>query len=62
MAVSGHLARTLSERHRVLEQKLQEALTHPSVSDEEVANIKREKLKIKDEILAVEERTDPTQH
>lgn len=49
MSLSGHLDE-LSQKHRVLEQKLQEVLTHPSASDEEVANIKREKLKIKDQI------------
>lgn len=49
MSLAGHLDE-LSQKHRVLEQKLQEAMTHPSVSDEEVARIKREKLRIKDEI------------
>lgn len=58
MSLAGHLDE-LSQKHRVLEQKLQEAMTHPSVSDEEVARIKREKLRIKDEIqrLSVQEVT-----
>ena len=49
MPLSGHLD-VLSGKHRVLEQKLEQALNSPSVSDLEVARLKREKLKIKDEI------------
>ena len=49
MPLAGHLD-VLSNKHRVLERKLEQALTHPSVSDSEVAKLKREKLKIKDEI------------
>ncbi len=49
MPLSGHLD-VLSDKHRVLEKKLSEALNHPSISDAELAILKREKLKIKDEI------------
>ncbi|MFY0610560.1 MAG: DUF465 domain-containing protein [Hyphomicrobiaceae bacterium] len=49
MPLSGHLD-VLSDKHRVLERKLEQALAHPSVSDGELAQLKREKLKIKDEI------------
>jgi len=47
MAISAHLAE-LSERHRMLEQKIQEALLHPSVDTLEISQLKREKLKLKD--------------
>lgn len=60
MSLSGHLDE-LSQKHRALELRLQEALTHPSISDEEVATIKREKLKIKDEIQRLRGQSD-TQH
>ena len=60
MSLSGHLAE-LSQKHRVLEQKLHEALVHPSTSNEEVARIKREKLKIKDEIQRLSGDSE-TQH
>ena len=60
MSLSGHLDE-LSQKHRILEQRLQEALTHPSVSDEEVANIMLEKLKIKDQILRLTSQ-EQTQH
>lgn len=60
MSLSGHLAE-LSQKHRVLEQKLQDALIHPSTSDAELAQLKREKLKIKDEIQRLSGK-DETQH
>ena len=49
MPLSGHLE-VLSGKHRVLEQKLEQALGSPSISDVEIAEIKREKLRIKDQI------------
>lgn len=49
MPLSGHLDQ-LSTKHRDLEEKLNKALAHPSVSDTEIARLKREKLKIKDEM------------
>ena len=54
MAVTAHLAE-LSERHRMLEQKLEEALTHPSVDTLELSQLKREKLKLKDAISKLKE-------
>jgi hypothetical protein len=60
MSLAGHLGE-LSHKHRVLEQKLQEAMNHPSISDEEVAKIKREKLRIKDEIQRLSHQEE-TQH
>ena len=54
MPLSGHLD-VLSNKHRVLERKLEQALSHPSVSDLELAKLKREKLKIKDEIRRLSE-------
>ncbi len=54
MPLSGHLDE-LSNKHRVLERKLEQALSHPSVSDLELAKLKREKLKIKDEIRRLSE-------
>lgn len=56
MPLEGHLD-VLSDKHRVLERKLEQALNHPSMSDLEVAKIKREKLKIKDEIQRLSEGT-----
>lgn len=49
MALSAHLAE-LAARHKVLEKKLEDALAHPSVDTLEISQLKREKLKLKDEI------------
>jgi hypothetical protein len=49
MALNGHLAE-LGEKHRLLERKIQEAMTSPGSSDAEIRQLKQEKLRIKDEI------------
>ena len=53
MALSGHLAE-LSEKHRLLEQKIQEELARPSSDDIRVIRLKKEKLKIKDEMIKLQ--------
>lgn len=59
MTLTSHLTE-LSEKHRLLERKLEEALTHPSVDSLEISTLKREKLKLKDEIAKL--RQDRRQH
>ena len=54
MPLSGHLAE-LAEKHRLLDQKIEEALAHPSTSDTEISRMKREKLKLKDEMTRLQE-------
>ncbi len=49
MNVQAHLSE-LSTKHQALEEKLEEALLHPSVDDLEINDLKRQKLMIKDEI------------
>jgi hypothetical protein len=49
MATSTHLAE-LEQRHRILEDELSEALLHPSVDDFTLAELKRRKLQLKDEM------------
>ena len=49
MATSTHLAE-LVQRHRMLEDELSEALQHPSVDDFTLAELKRRKLQLKDEM------------
>ncbi|MBA4174112.1 MAG: hypothetical protein C0511_16015 [Hyphomicrobium sp.] len=56
MALNAHLAE-LDEKHRLLERKIQEATARPGFSDAEVRRLKREKLKIKDEIARLESAT-----
>jgi hypothetical protein len=49
MATSTHLAE-LEQRHRMLEAELTEALQHPSTDDSKLTELKRRKLRVKDEI------------
>ena len=49
MAIESHLAE-LERRHRALEREISEALTHPATDDLELAELKRRKLHVKDEI------------
>jgi len=49
MAIESHLAE-LEKRHQALEQEINEALTHPSADDLTIAELKRRKLHVKDEI------------
>ena len=49
MAIESHLAE-LERRHQALEEEITEARTHPSTDDLEIAQLKRKKLHVKDEI------------
>jgi hypothetical protein len=53
MNVQAHLSE-LAAKHRALEAELEDALAHPASSDEEIAELKRKKLRIKDEITKLE--------
>ena len=49
MTLAGHLAE-LSEKHRLLETRIQEELARPSADDLQISRLKKEKLRIKDEM------------
>jgi hypothetical protein len=49
MATSTHLAE-LEQQHRMLEDELNDALQHPSTDDFKLAELKRRKLQVKDQI------------
>lgn len=49
----------LQKRHGELERKIDDARNHPSVDPLEITDLKRRKLRIKDEISKLEE---PTSH
>ena len=49
MATSTHLAE-LEQRHRMLEDEINDALQHPSTDDFKIAELKRRKLQVKDQI------------
>ncbi len=56
MTIQAHLAE-LERKHRALDEELAEAMTHPSTDDLKIAELKRRKLLVKDEIqrLRIEE-------
>jgi len=58
MTLAGHLAE-LSEKHRLLEQKIQEEQARPGSDDLQIIRLKKEKLKIKDEMTKLE---SPSRH
>jgi hypothetical protein len=49
MTVQAHLE-SLQKKHFALEEELHYAMTSPSMNDRVIADIKRKKLRIKDEI------------
>jgi len=59
MSLASHLEE-LKRKHGDIERELDEAMLHPSMDDLEIANLKRRKLAIKDEIEKL--RVEPTTH
>jgi hypothetical protein len=49
MALDAHLVE-LSERHRTLDRKIEEELSRPAADTLKIAEWKRQKLRLKDEI------------
>ena len=52
MTIKAHLA-DLERRHKALEQEIAEAIAHSSTDDLKIAELKRRKLILKDEIERV---------
>jgi hypothetical protein len=53
MSLQAHLGE-LHAKHRALEAELAEAMNHPASTDAEIAELKRKKLRIKDQISRLE--------
>ena len=49
MALQGHI-QELSEKHRKLEELIETEMTHPDWNEVRVAALKKQKLRIKDEL------------
>ena len=49
MSIAAHLAE-LEKRHHTLEEEISEALAHPARDDLKIAELKRRKLLVKDQI------------
>jgi hypothetical protein len=59
MSLQTHLVE-LEKKHRALESALEAALNHPSSTDVELAEMKRKKLQLKDEITKLKLSTVQT--
>jgi hypothetical protein len=54
MSIQTHLAE-LERRHQALEQEIDEAQAHPATDDLKIAELKRRKLQVKDEIVRLQQ-------
>lgn len=61
MTVAAHLAE-LTERHRLLELKIQEEMARPAADDTQISRWKREKLKLKDEMVKLQRTNGQIRH
>jgi hypothetical protein len=61
MSLEAHLA-DLEAQHRTLEQQLVEELAHPSSDDMKIAELKRRKLQVKDEISRLKHQASASVH
>ena len=61
MAIDARLE-TLEKKHGALEEELHLALTHPSYDDSTITDIKRRKLRVKDEIAKLREELANSDH
>jgi hypothetical protein len=61
MSFSMNLAE-LEQRHRALENEISEALMHPSSDGLLIAELKRRKLQLKDEIARLQHEDEPSLH
>ena len=61
MSMQSHLAE-LEKRHQALEQEISEALAHPATDDLKVAELKRRKLQVKDEIARLRQTNNVSIH
>jgi hypothetical protein len=61
MPVMNHVTE-LERKHQALERRIQDALNHPSTDDVALAELKRRKLQLKDEITRLRAAHAPTVH
>lgn len=62
MSLENHLA-ALEQRHEALEKEIEKALVHPATDELKLAELKRRKLYLKDEIVKLRgESSSPTIH
>jgi len=61
MTMQAHLSE-LERKHRALEEEIADAMSHPSSDDLRIAELKRKKLLVKDEIARLRIGDQPSLH
>jgi hypothetical protein len=61
MTIQSHLAE-LERRHRALEEEIADAMAHPSADGLKIAELKRRKLQVKDEIARIQQGNRTSVH
>jgi len=61
MIIHAHLVE-LEKRHRALEDEIAEAMMHPSIDGLKIAELKRRKLQVKDEIARLKSEAGTSVH
>lgn len=61
MSIQSHLAE-LERKHQALENEIADAIAHPSVDDSTIAELKRRKLQVKDEIARLKHDSSASVH
>jgi hypothetical protein len=61
MSMQSHLVE-LEKRHQALEQEINEAMAHPATDDLKLAELKRRKLQVKDEISRLKHAENTSVH
>ncbi|MFT4098548.1 MAG: DUF465 domain-containing protein [Rhodoblastus sp.] len=61
MSMQSHLAE-LERRHKTLESEIEKELLHPGSDDSHVHELKKKKLRLKDEITKLKSQDDETIH
>ncbi len=61
MSIQAHLSE-LERKHDALEAELAEAIAHPSTDDLAIADLKRRKLQVKDEISRIRQEMSQPVH
>ena len=59
MTQQSHLAE-LERKHQALEREIQDAMSHPGTDDLKLAELKRRKLRLKDEIEKLRRSEQPS--
>jgi hypothetical protein len=61
MSTQTHLAE-LERKHQALDQELSDAIAHPSTDDSTIAELKRRKLQVKDQIARLKAQVRQVLH